>query len=400
MGLLDSVLRGASNRSGAAIIERYFGDDSSQRTEAGEVVTVEKALGLPAVYAAIRTRADLIGTLPLMTYRRGGDGSRERADDDPRFALLHDRPNPEMTAAECWGLVSTHLNAWGQAFVGKDFGPRGVTALWPIQPDRVRLERRGGQRIFWVRDAEGRESSYTGQQIIHIKLFSLDGFCGISPLALERQAVGMGIALQKHAARFFADSAIPSGAITVQEEIKKAESRDRLRAEWEKVHRGRRRTAVLDSGAKYEPISIPMRDAQFVELAGLVVQDIARIFRLPPSTIGGSKGDSLTYSNQEMDGIQLLVYHLQPELAKIEQALNADVDLFPQGRRIFAEFLVDGLLRADIRSRYEAYATALAGRPFMHPSEVRERENLPPDQTFDQEVANGAPSGAGHPAGN
>lgn len=367
----------------------------SANTDAGKRVTVDSAMHLSSVYAALRVISDAVGSLPLMVYQRKAaknGGGRVKAWFDPAYRLLHDQPNPEMTSVECWSLVATHLNAWGNAYIGKTFkrDSRGVlrlAELWPIRPDLVRVARIDGTKVFYVRTINGLENPtpYTAADIIHIRGLSLDGLIGLSPLELAQQAIGRGLAVDEFGNKFFSNGARPGGVISVQGQIS-PEGAKRVQADWERLHRGSQnahRVAVLEEGAKFEPVTVPLGDAQFVQQQEFTVTEIARIFRIPPSMIGGTTGDSMTYKTVEGDNQAFLNHSLRPWLARIEQALINDPDIFPS-TSVFCEFLVDGLLRADSLRRAQFYQIALdPQRGWMKPSEVRELENLPPDDTFD-----------------
>lgn len=353
-------------------------------------VSVERSLTLDAVIACLRVLAESIGCLPLKTYTRAASGrGRIEALTDPVYSLLHDEPNPEMTAVETWSQVVVGCNTWGNAYLGKNrvpdrTSPTGwrVEALWPLAPETVRVFRERGVKTYEVTDPNGPTRRFTDDEIIHVRGISLDGLVGLSPIALARTAIGRGLASDDFAAAFYRNSAIPRGVLELDGEIDVADA-ERLREQWQELYGGAaaHRVAILEAGVHFKPITLPMEDAQFVETERLTVQKIARIFRVPASMIGGSTGDSLTYSTVEGDALHFERYSLRPWIVRIEQALARDRDLFPrEGRATYPEFVTDAILRADTKTRYEAHAIALDPvTGWMRRDEVRSLENLPPE---------------------
>lgn len=357
------------------------------RAPSGEMVTVEEALHLDPVIAAVGLLSESLGALPLKVFQRmRGGGGRMEAWMEPAYRLLHDEPNPEMGAMDLWSLVMTHLQCWGNAYLAKQYAPGGVRlvrALWPLHPSAVRVGRTGGLKRFEYTEPEtGRTYEYTTADVIHIRGISLDGLVGLSPIALARTAIGRGLAADAFAGGFFRHSAIPRGVVRVEKTLSD-EAAERLAERWHALYGGRNqgRIAVLEEGTTFEPITMPLEDAQFVEQEKLGVQKIARIFRVPASLIGGERGDSLTYSTVEGDAIHFERYSLRPWMTRIEQALARDRDLFPgETRSLYPEFIADAMLRADTKTRYESYGMALDPvTGWMRREEVRSLENLPPE---------------------
>jgi HK97 family phage portal protein len=236
--------------------------------------------------------------------------------------------------------------------------------------------------VFDVTDPVSGEVSRFTDEIIHIRGISLDGLIGLSPISLARSAISRGMSEDEFAAGFFRNWAIPRGVLQLDGELS-PDRMEGLRARWQSLYGGNNvnRIAILEQGMTFHPITMPMEDAQFVEQAKLSVQRIARVFRVPASMIGGESGDSLTYSTVESDALHFERYSLRPWIARIEQALARDRDLFPgEGRSLYPEFVTDAILRADTKTRYESYAIALdPEKGWMRREEVRGLENLPPE---------------------
>lgn len=361
-------------------------------SEAGQPISVERSLRLDAVVACLRALSESVGSLPLKVYQRTrGTAGRGRVEfwSDPTYRLLHDEPNPEMTAMDCWSQVMVGLNTYGNAYLGKvpvldPASPTGrrVGELWPLPPETVRVYRdRQGRKRFEVTDANGAQAIHTTAEIIHIRGISLDGLVGLSPIALARLAIGRGLAADDFAGGFYRNSAVPRGVLELDGELGDGDA-ERLRERWQALYGGSNahRIAILEAGVTFKPITMPLEDAQFVETEKLTVQKIARIFRVPASMIEGEKGGSLTYSTVEGDALHFERYSLRPWIVRIEQALARDRDLFPgEGRAVYPEFVTDAILRADAKTRAEIYTAALNPETgWMERDEVRALENLPP----------------------
>lgn len=403
MGIAANLARGIGLKPRAqssTVIEHLFEGMLQTDSESGEIVSVERSVGLPAVFKAIRLFSETAGALPLITYRRQAE-ERERDLDHPTYELLHEGPNSDLSAVEFWTALLAHFAGWGRIFIGKEFDGRGrVTALHPIEPKRVQVERlAGGALVFHESLDTGLMRTWSRQELIYVRLFTLDGVHGLSPIGLQRETIGLGLAMRKHGARFFRDAAIPAGALSVKEEIKDPKVRDRMREEWKARHLGRRDIAILDAGAEFKPITIPIKDAQFVELWGATKADIADVFNMPASLLGAPTGDSLTYGNRESDMQQFLTFTLHNPLRKVEQALTRDRDLFPRpnGQTHFCEFLREELLQPDSKARAAFYRLALDPKTgWMRREEVRRRENLPAEDEDERSALERALAANGH----
>ncbi len=358
-------------------------------SHAGETVTVEKALTLDTVIACVRVLADSVGALPLRVYRRQtGGASMSEEWSSPVSRLLRDEPNPEMTAIDLWSMVVAWLATNGNAYLGKQRVGGELVALWPIHPDRVRVGREQGRKVFLVRSEDGAtERRYRADDVIHIRGLSLDGLMGLSVLAYARNSIGAGLAMDAYQGSFYNNDATPRGTLNVAGKLTD-ERKTALARAWRALFGGARnshKVAVLEDGVTFTPISVSLEDAQFVESQQMTARKVCRIFRVPPEMVGLDSGNSLTYSTVEGQGIQFERYTIRPWLARIEQALNRDRDLFPGPTRgVFCEFDTQSLLRADLKTRFEAYALALdPAKGWLKPNEVRPWERLPTDPSFD-----------------
>lgn len=376
----------------------------SASTQAGKTVTVERAHRFDAVWQCIRLRSWSTWQTPIRIYERLDDDNSQPARGH-RVTRLLARPNPEMNRATLMGLLSTHLNAHGNAYWAKIFsgviGPDGnelVSELWPIPGDCVRVVREGGVKHFYVRDADtGRENPepFTSGEIIHFMGYGLDGLTGMSPIGFARESVGAGLAMDHFLNIFWKNSGVPPLVLTSDQELSD-EARKRMRRSWDRVTRGFRnswRTAILEQGVKPVQLSMPLADAEFLASGNRTLQQICRWFGLYPSMIGASSGDSMTYKNLEGEALRHLMFSMNPEWALIELTLEADNDLFPLRLgdvepQFFPKFKRSDFLEVDPLTQAKIDATAVGGRLWELPSEVRKRRHLPPDQRVDDPTFN------------
>lgn len=348
-------------------------------TASGVTVSPEGALAHAAVLAAVRLLSDTVASLPLILYRRLPDGGKERATDHQLYHLLHLQPNPRMSAFSLKEALQASLALYGNAYAWIDWGPDGrPQALWPLPPTMVAPEQdqSTGDIVYRIQTREG--SQVVGyHQVLHIPGFSFDGLIGKSPITMAREAVGLALAQDEHGAAFFARGARMSGVLTYPGSLS-PEARERLRKSWEALSSGRDnawRTAVLEDGMKFEPLTMPMKDAEWIESRKFSVNEIARIFRVPPHLIGDLERS--TYSNIETQSLEFLTFSLRPWLTRWEEALTVQLLTPLERETYFFEFLTTDLLRGDTKSRFEAYKIAREAG-WLSVNEIREAENLRP----------------------
>lgn len=349
---------------------------------AGVSVSPDTAMRLSAVNACVRLIAESIASLPLHVYRRSADGRRARADDSSAARLLHDEPNELMSSFTFRETLSAQLLLWGNAYAAivrrRSSEP---VELLPVQSRSVRVRRAaGGGLVYDVTMLDERTATIGQADMLHIPGLSYDGLTGLSPVRYAAQSIGLAIAAEQFGATFFGNGSRPSGVITMPG-VLSSEQAKQLRAAWYDAYGGlpnSNKTAVLFNGAKFEPVSMPPEEAQFIETRKFQVADIARWFRVPPHMIGDL--DKATFSNIEHQALEFVTHTLRPWLVRIEQELNRK--LFPSstdGRPndLYCEFAVDGLLRGDVKSRADYY---VKGRQWgwLSANDIRRLENMEP----------------------
>lgn len=344
-------------------------------TNVGRVITEESSLGIAAVWSSVRLIAEVGGNLPIHFYRRNSDDSTERIRHKLDY-IVSQEPNPMMTSNEFWESVIASLATWGNAYSVIIRSGLDVIGLIPINPCNVTVQVLEQQIVYRVSTATGIKE-FAPKDIFHTKLFSFDGIVGLSPIGTCRQALGMAVASEEYGARFFSNSATPAGFVSPQETLT-AQQIEAFKARFNGNNQGldnAHKIDVLPVGFKWQQITIPPEDSQFIESRKFSIEEIARIFRVPPHLIGDLS--HATFSNIESQGMSFVQFTLMPYLSKIEAAIvRALIEQRDKGV-IFPEFNVSGLLRGDSQARAEYYSKMVANG-IMTRNEARRLERLAP----------------------
>ena len=348
----------------------------------GKSVNERSAMQMTAVYACVRILSEAIAGLPLHMYRYRDDGGKEKATEHNLYHLLHDEPNPEMTSFVFRETLMTHLLLWGNAYAQVIRNGKGeVLALDPLMPSRMSVDRTNDGRIVYIYSRDQSEANagkdsqvvLTSDDILHIPGLGFDGLVGYSPIAMAKNAIGMSIACEEYGARFFANGASPSGVLEHPGTLKDPK---RVRDSWNAAYGGTsnaHKVAVLEEGMKYVPISISPNEAQFLETRKFQIDEIARIFRVPPHMVGDLEKSS--FSNIEQQSLEFVTYTLSPWMVRWEQSLFRALLSKEEKARYFCKFNVDGLLRGSYHERMQGYSVGIQNG-FMSPNDVRQLEDL------------------------
>jgi HK97 family phage portal protein len=383
MGVLTRLFGGEIEERGfsSAAMERILLGAPSSKS--GVSVSVDGSLSNSAVWACVRVLAESMAQLPLILYRRDGAGKR-RATEHPLYTLLHDAPNPEMTAFELREVMAGHVATWGNGYAEIEWSDRGYpVALWPLRPDRMTVKRRDGV-LFYAYRLPGNEQSkrLESHQVWHWRGMGGDGMVGYSPVRMHMEAIGLSLATERYGAAFFGNGARPGGILTHPGKLSK-EAQTRLSDSFEDDHGGieqAHRMRILEEGMSYTAIGVPPEEAQFLETRKFQIAEIARIYRVPLHMVGDL--ERATFSNIEHQSINFVVHTLGPWLARIEQTIGRDLLVGQERNTHYAEHLVEGLLRGDTASRYGAYQQAIQSG-WMNRNEARVKENLDPAKGLD-----------------
>jgi HK97 family phage portal protein len=352
----------------------------------GRAVGVNESLSVGAVYACITLLADMVASLPLMTYRRlpaAQGGGKARAFSEPLYRILHDRPNPEMTSYQMRETIMGHLLLRGNAYLNVVRNGYGVTELWPLNPDRMALWRDNAGTLYYVYRARNPDGTHEDRrlwpsEVCHIPGLSPDGLVGYSPLELMRQSVASNLGVQEYGARFFGQNGRPDGIVTYKGRLDDAGIK-RLKAEWEALHSGltnAHRVAVLEDGTSWQALGIAPEHAQFLETRRFEKGEIATWFRVPPHLISDVSGSTSWGTGIEQQALGFVKFTLAPTwLARIESQFNADLFTADEQSYLYCEFLLDAMLRGDIKSRYDSYAVGRQNG-WLNGDEIRALENM------------------------
>ena len=349
---------------------------------AGKNVTERSAMQMTAVYSCVRVLSEAVASLPLHVYKYRSDGGKEKAIDHTLYRLLHDEPNPEMTSFVFRETLMTHLLLWGNAYAQVIRNGKGeVIALYPLMPNRMQVNRNEKGQLYYqyttssddAPTMEGSTVVLMPEDVLHIPGLGFDGLVGYSPIAMAKNAIGLAMATEEYGAKFFANGAAPSGVLEHPGTLKNP---DKVRESWNATFGGSHnanKVAVLEEGMKYTPISISPEQAQFLETRKFQINEIARIFRVPPHMVGDLEKSS--FSNIEQQSLEFVKYTLEPWLVRWEQSMVRSLLTPSEKQEYFIKFNVDGLLRGDYASRMSGYATARQNG-WMSANDIRELENL------------------------
>ncbi len=380
---------------------KYEGNDFSLlfgRTTSGKTVNEWTALQTTAVYACVRILSETIASLPLHVYRYT-EGGKTKDTEHALYTLLHDEPNPDMTSFVFRETLMSHLLIWGNAYsqILRDRSGQ-VIGLYPLLPDQMSVHRSEKGKLFYVYNRYEEDNPnfqekgsivLSQEEVLHIPGLGFDGLIGYSPIALAKNAVGMTLACEEYGASFFGNGANPGGVLEHPGILKDPA---KVRDSWNAVYQGTRnahKVAVLEEGMSYKQIGIPPEEAQFLETRKFQINEIARLFRIPPHMVGDLEKSS--FSNIEQQSLEFVKYTLDPWVVRFEQALKKSLLLPEEKKTHFIKFNVDGLLRGDYQSRMNGYAIGRQNG-WLSTNDIRELEELnpiPPEEGGDLYLING-----------
>ncbi len=396
MGILSGLFHSRdkpTNATSGSSYRFFLGGSTS-----GKAVTERSAMQMTAVYSCVRILAEAIAGLPLHLYTYKDDGGKEKAIGHPLYLLLHDEPNPEMSSFVFRETLMTHLLLWGNAYAQIIRNGKGeVVALYPLMPNRMTVDRDSSGQLFYSYQMNNSDAPtmkagtviLKPSDVLHIPGLGFDGLVGYSPIAMAKNAIGLAIATEEYGAKFFANGATPGGLLEYPGTVKDP---DRVRESWNKGFSGSQnagKVAILEEGMKYTPISIAPEQAQFLETRKFQINEIARIFRVPPHMVGDLEKSS--FSNIEQQSLEFVKYTLDPWVVRWEQSLSRALFTPDEKKQYFFKFNVEGLLRGDYQSRMNGYATARQNG-WMSANDIRELENLdriPAEEGGDLYLING-----------
>lgn len=366
--------------------------DTGQQSNSGVDVDEESSLRISAVYACVKVIAETIASLPLVLLKELSNGDNEKAKQHPLYSVLHDSPNSEMTSFTFREMLMTNLLLWGNAYALIKRDANGhVVELYPLKSKNMVVERDSVTNAikYTYTNNKGITKTYKPKQVLHIPAFTFDGIVGVSPITYAREAMGLSLATEEFGARFFGNGARPGGVLEHPGVVKDPE---KLRDSWNKVYQGTQnshKVAVLEEGMKYHEIGISPEDSQFLQTRAFQINEICRIFRVPPHMIGDLSRS--TFSNIEHQSIDFVVHTIRPWVARWEQAITRSLLNDEEKTIYYARFNVNGLMRGDFNSRMSGYAIARQNG-WMSANEIRALEDMnkiPDGQGGDLYLLNG-----------
>lgn len=402
MGLKDFIdsrlLPGASpNARGWGGLRRFSNNvrDSASMFTFGQALSGQRvdertSLQISTVYACVRLLAESMAALPLYLYKyEDADGenmprrAHYRAFEHPLYPILNRQPNKEMTKFNFIEVMMTHLLLWGNSYSYIERNQKGeVLSLYPLLPELVEVDRVKGDLVYTYHaytdehpGENGKDIYYRRDEILHIPGLSFNGLIGFSPIAMQKNGLGSILAVDAYGSEFFQNGGQLKGVITLDHPVKDFE---RLRKGWKAAYggtSGMHGVAILEDGAKYQNISLPPEDSQFLASRKFGVEEICRIFRVPPHLV--QYLDKASYASIEEQGIDFATYTLGPWAERIQDAIAKDVLLESERDSYYAKFNLNSLQRGNYQNRMNGYATARSNG-WMSMNDIRELEDFNP----------------------
>lgn len=342
-------------------------------SKTGVQVSEDNALTFSAVYAAVRIISETIASIPLNVYVYDGE-TRVIAREHPIQKLLAHTPNTVSSSFTFRESMAANLVLHGNAYAKIEFNAAGrPISLTPLNPMLVEVKIVDGEKVYVFNE----KKTYLDYEVVHVVGLSFNGLTGKSPLTVAREAVAIGLAAQEYGARFYSNGANTGGIITAPGRLS-IDAINRLKQSWNRANGGLSNshgTAILEEGMKYEKIGLDPEAAQFLQSRKFQVNEIARIFRIPPSYLADLENSS-TRANVEQQAIQFVRDCVTPYVRRFEVEFNRK--LFREDEpNYYAYFTMEGLMRGDLQGRYQAYATARQWG-WLSVNDIRDLENLNP----------------------
>jgi HK97 family phage portal protein len=357
----------------------FFSELSLGKSDAGISVTTDKAMNYTAFWSCVTLLAGTQASLPLFLYERIDPRGKKRAIEHPLYRLLHDEPNPEMDSFSYIETLMFHLvasNGNCYSYIDWDDSLTEIKALWIMNPERTKKTRNSetGEIVFQYQSEKNGQISIPAYRVWHIPGFGYDGMIGYTPLTYARNQIGLGIAAEKLGAKIFTNGLTFGGILEHPNKMSEL-AQERFKKQLEDKYQGVDKAfklLILEEGMKYNKNNIPPNDAQWLETRKFQKAEMASFFHIPPHMIGDL--DRATFSNIEQQSLEFAIYTMRPWLVRFERSMNRQLLLPSEKQKYYMEFLIDGLLRGDMESRYRAYAIA-RNWGWMSANDVCELEN-------------------------
>ncbi len=382
MGILKSLLPEKRNSSSLSNPAKWLIDflGGGTKSVAGVIVNEKTAMTYSAFFAGVKIISETVAQLPVHLYEQLDERNKRKATHRRLYRILHDEPNPEMTAFIYKETAQSHILVWGNHYANIEWGNDGqVKHLWPLNPAKTRpfRDKKTNELKYEVILPTGENRILGKWEVLHIPGFGWDGLKGISVIGLARESIGLGLAVEEFGARFFGNGAHPGGIVEYPEGLSdQAYERYKkdVRENYEGLSRSHR-LMILEEGLKYHQTGIPPEDAQFLQTRRFQIEEVARWLNLPPHFLKDM--ERATFSNIEQQSLDYVIYSASPWLVRWEQQLKKDLLLDSEKGRYFAKFNVNALLRGDSQARAEFY-NRLFQIGVYSPNDIRELEDENP----------------------
>lgn len=350
-------------------------------SNSGQRVTTNSAMQQLVVFNCVRVLAESMGMLPCQLLKKT-DRVRLPATGHRLYPLITMAPNSYMTAQEFWELLVACLCLRGNFYAYKVSALGNVGELLPLNPDIVTPKLKDDWTVEYTVNFKSGTKVLTQDEIWHVRLFTLDGLNGLNPIAYARQALGLGQAMDAHAAKLFTNGAVTSGVLRTEQKLS-PEAFDRLKTEFQGEHMGvanAYKPMILEMGLDWKPISLSAQDTQFIESKKLTEAQICGLFRVPPHLVASM--EKMTLNNIEHMGMSFVNYSLVPIMTRIEHRIQ--VGLLSEKDRLthYAKFNAGALMRGDLKGRYESYGKGIQWG-ILSPNDCRELEDENPREGGD-----------------
>ncbi|HUT42740.1 MAG TPA: phage portal protein, partial [Desulfobacterales bacterium] len=361
-------------------------------TATGISVNSDSAMRSMTVHSCVKILANSAKLCPCRLMREIGK-MKEKAKDHYLYSILHDQPNEWMTAPEFWGMCSAHLDMRGNFYALKTgFPNEQIRELIPLQADAVQeVEQLPNYKLNYKvrrpdKNGSGKVDDIPGERIMHIRGLVWNGYMGMNPIEYSRESIGLALATEKHGAKLFSNAARIGGILTMPGKFKtKKDAEDYLKS-FNEVYgavENAHKTAMLEHGITFTPMTMKSDDAQFLETRNFQKKEIVDLFIGLPLSMLQSGDKTATYASAEQFSLSYVIYALMPRFISIEKAIRRDLLTEEEKKEYYAKFSVQGLLRGDIKTRFEAYAKAI-DKEIMNPNEIRDLEDLNPYEGGDE----------------
>lgn len=352
-------------------------------SSSGEYITPTSAMQCSTVFACVGVLAETVAQLPVRVYRKTADGGRERLPDHPAAKVLGVKPNAWQTPFEFREMQMQHAALRGNAYAFKVLGGGEIMELLPIPSDMVTVEQDANWNLSYRVDFgsnRGGQKIVPASNMMHIRYRTMNGYEGISPIAYQKESIGLAKAAEKHGARLFKNGARPGG-ILQHPKTMSSEAQERFKASWQAAFTGENthKTALLEEGMEFKPLTMSQEDAQYLETRRFQVEDIARIYRVPLHEIQANERTTSWGSGIESMNIGFATRTIGPWVKRWEEAAMRDLLTEDERREnnIIIKLSLEGLLRGDAKSRADFYALMVQNK-IMTRNEIRVLEDLNP----------------------